>query len=117
MMNGRRTPLSGAIGDALAADVTFDSDSIYAPLHIEVKARAMIPAYVTAAYLQAKAVCPNLKTPAVVIKQDRGNPYIFMQLDEFVQFTSALAEMGQGQRAKSIVRQIRRELDVLESAL
>src|SRR5687768_11402280 len=83
IMGGKRTPLSGAIGNHMAADVSFERDSVFAPLHVEVKARAMIPAYVTAAYAQAKAACSSLKTPAVVIKQDRGNPYVFMDLAEF----------------------------------
>lgn len=94
------------IGGALAADVSFDHDSIYAPLHVEAKARAAIPSYVKVAYDQAKAACSTLKTPAVVIRQDRGKPFIFMDLQEFVTFTQALAEVGQGSAIKSLVRDI-----------
>ena len=117
IMGGKRTPMSGAIGDALAADVTFPRDSVFSPLHVEVKARAMIPAYVTAAYLQAKAACSSLKSPAVVIKQDRGNPFVFMDLAEFVTFTTALSEVGAGYRIKSLAREARRTLEEIERSL
>lgn len=114
VMGGKRTPMSGAIGGAMAADVSFDSDSIYSPLHVECKSRAAIPGYVTAAYAQARVAAPALKTPAVVIKQDRGEPFIFMALDEFVTFTQALAETGQGSRIKSLARDARRLIEEIE---
>lgn len=112
VFGGKRTPLSGAAG---GNDVTLPTASIFGELAIETKARKRMSwTVIDQAFDQARAASKGgNKIPAVVTKEDGGKPMIHLDLAEFVQWSTALAEMGNGYAAKRVLAQIRRGVDEL----
>lgn len=112
IMGGKRMPLSGAQG---GGDIRLPAESIYNDWLVEAKSRARLPAYFSAAMKQAELECKGTrKRPAIILREDRGKIMVAFLLEDFVQWSSALAEMGQGQKVKSLVRDARRVLDQIE---
>lgn len=112
VLGGKRTPLSGATG---GNDVTLPSASIFGELAIETKARKRMSwTVIDQAMSQARSASRGgNKIPAVVTKEDGGKPMIHLDLAEFVQWATALSEMGNGYAAKRLLTQIRRGIDEL----
>ncbi len=109
MIGGKRSPLSGAVG---GGDIWLPSDSIFADWSWEAKARAKLPAYFTAAMSQAEIECRGTnKRPAIIMKEDRGVIMFASRLDDFVQWSKALSEVGQGSSIRATINQAQRLLD------
>ena len=115
VLGGKRMVLSGAVG---GGDIALPSGSIFNDWSWEAKSRARLPAYFTLAMKQAEFECRGTpKKPAIILKEDRGTIMFCAYLDDFVQWSQALAEVGQGAQMKSVIRQIRHQLDDLERRL
>lgn len=114
VLGGKRAPLSGAVG---GGDIWMPSDSIFADWSYEAKARAKLPAYFSQAMKQCEIECRGSnKRPAIILKEDRGRIMFACYLEDFVQWAQALAELGQGQYVRSLVREARRIFDQIEEA-
>jgi hypothetical protein len=115
VLGGKRMVLSGAVG---GGDIALPSGSMWADWSFEAKSRARLPAYFSLAMRQAEAECLGTRRrPAVILKEDRGRIMFACYLDDIVQWTQALSEVGQGAQMKSTIRQIRHQLDDLERRL
>jgi hypothetical protein len=104
-LRAKRTPLSGASG---GGDVSFPTDSIWADWSMELKRRAKLPAFVTAALRQAAGDIRigDRRKPAVVMRED-GGPAIFVcYLDDLRPWVEALAEVGRAGRVHDLGRQL-----------
>lgn len=112
-IGAKRTPLSGADG---GNDLTFEQDHIWADWGVELKRRKMLPASILSWLAQAEYALPigSQKQPAVVMRQDHGRSIFVAYLDDVIAWSSALAETGQGQKARAIARQLRVAADALE---
>lgn len=117
MLGGKRMVMSG--GSHLGGgDISLPSESIFHDFLWEVKARKKLPEIVKIALTQAEFECQGSnRRPAGVVKPDGGRPVVYLYLDDFVQWANALAEMGQGQRAKAQLRIVQRALDELKGML
>lgn len=112
IMGAKRAPLSGAVG---GGDIWFPMGSIFNDWLVEAKSRAALPKYFNLGMKQAEFECRGTaKRPAVILKEDRGRIMFTCYLEDFVQWAEALAEMGQGAQARSVIRQMRNHLDQLE---
>lgn len=114
LIGGKRMPLSGAVG---GGDIALPTSSIFNDWMWEAKARARLPAYFTQAMMQCALACRGSnKRPAIVLKEDRGRIMFACYLEDFVGWSEALAEVGQGQLIRSLVRDARRNLDAIDEA-
>lgn len=112
LLGGKRMVRSGALG---GGDIALPMGSIFNDWIWEVKSRAKLPGYFTLAMKQAEYECRGTaRRPAVILKEDRGRIMFTAYLEDFVQWAEALAEMGQGSQARSVIRQMRNQLDQLE---
>lgn len=101
----KRTPLSGADG---GNDLTIPEDHIWADWGIEAKRRKMLPASILSWLAQAEYALPigSQKKPAVVMRQDHGRSIFVAYFDDVLSWSSALAETGQGHKARTLARQL-----------
>ena len=114
VLGGKRMPLSGAVG---GGDVLLPSDNIFNDWMWEAKSRKKLPYYFTQAMLQCGLACQGSnKRPAILLREDRGKILFACYLEDFVSWAQALAEVGQGQNIRSMVRQARRILDDIDEA-
>lgn len=82
---------------------------------IEVKRRKVLPNILTEALAQAQyATRGSGKFPMVFYREDNGQWMVACYGEDFMTFVNALAEVGNGDRIKGIVRSIKRDLDTLE---
>lgn len=115
VLGGRRMVLSGAVG---GGDIAIPSDSIFADFSFEAKSRKKLPDYFTKAMRQCEYECRGTaKRPAIIVKEDHGRIMVNLYLDDFVQWGRALAELGNGAKAKALVRDAKRVLDELERSV
>lgn len=114
LIGGKRQPLSGAIegtNDVIPPEI-LDSWAI------EVKRRKVLPNLLTEALAQAAfATKGSMKKPMVFYREDNGRWMVAAYGEDFMQFISALAEVGNGHAAKAQVRSIRKALQDLEDLL
>jgi hypothetical protein len=54
------------------------------------------------------------QAPAIILKEDRGKILVAFLLEDFVQWSQALAEVGQRQAIRSTIRQAKRLLEEAE---
>lgn len=114
LFGGKRNVLSGAAG---GGDITAMSPP-YDGLMFECKARAKLPAIATAPLAQAAAAARHLpQYPAVAYKEDGGRAVIAMYAEDFRGFVDAVAEIGNGNRVRTLMRQARVALQAAEEAI
>jgi len=101
MLNGKRMPLSGAVG---GGDVVAEGFSV------ECKKRKALPALIVRAFAQAEAdiAIGDNRKPLVVIEQDRGRPIACLYLEDLV---AKLASEGPENASK--VRDVFRAIERL----
>jgi hypothetical protein len=104
-VGGKRTPLSGGAG---GNDITTRDDSLFNVWGIEVKARANLPALLSAAMRQAEVALPlgSPRRPAVVLKADGERPLFVARLEDVKVWIEALAETGRGSKVRELARQL-----------
>lgn len=125
LMGGKRSVMSG--GSHLGGgDLTFMPDNIFADFSWEVKRRAKTPQIIREALAQAQVEIQATgarKMPAAIIVSAGIGPanvdkaVVAMQLGDFVNWTQALAEVGQSADLKARVRAIIRDLKEMEARL
>jgi hypothetical protein len=105
IVGGKRTPLSGGAG---GNDITTRDDSLFNVWGIEVKARANLPALLSAAMRQAEVALPlgSPRRPAVVLKADGERPLFVARLEDVKVWIEALAETGRGSKVRELARQL-----------
>lgn len=114
LIGGKRQALSGAIEGT--NDVV--PPEILASWAIEVKRRKVLPNLLTEALAQAAAATKgSMKKPMVFYREDNGRWMVAAYGDDFMQFVSALAEVGNGYAIKAQVRSIKRALSDIEEML
>lgn len=120
ILGGKRNVMSG--GSPLGGgDIAFDAKvpNIFADFIWEVKYRAKQPEWLRKSLLQAAAEggIGHRKHPAAVLCAPQQRTIVAFYLQDFVDWSRALAEVGQGSHLRSVIRQIRRQLDELERGL
>lgn len=111
IFGGKRNPGSGAWG----GNDTVDMDPPYDGLAWEVKRRAKLPAIATEPLAQAEyASRGSGRYPAAAYREDRGRWIVAMYAEDLRAWVDAVAEVGNGQRLKALVRQARKILDEVE---
>lgn len=105
LLGGKRTPLSGGAG---GNDITFPAGSIWDVWGVEVKARANLPALLSAAMRQAEVALPlgSPRNPAVVLRADGERPLFVARLEDVKTWAEALAETGRGSKVRELARQL-----------
>lgn len=121
LMGGKRNVMSG--GSSLGGgDLVFPPNDPFADFSWEVKRRKLVPEIVRKALDQAQAEASGQKfggrkAPAAIIIP-HGVPVeravVCFRLADFVTWARALVEMGSQSQVKSLVRQMRHQLDELE---
>ena len=104
-LGAKRTPLSGATG---GGDITMPTGSIWADWSMELKRRARLPAFVTAALRQAATDnrIGDRRKPAVVMREDHGPAIFVCYLEDLRPWVEALAEVGRAGRVHDLGRQL-----------
>jgi hypothetical protein len=106
LLGGKRAPLSGAVGGM--GDVVIPLSGIFGDWIVEVKRRKKLGGVsLQAALYQAEAgrSVGDRRKPMVVAREDHGEWYVFCRADDLVGWASALAEVGNGQQIKTLLRQ------------
>lgn len=113
-LGGKRNVMSG--GSVLGGgDLVFPNGHPLADFIWEIKSRKKAPEILTIALKQAQLEAgKSYKKPAGVFVADNSKPIVHFYLDDFVQWAEALAELGSGQKVKSLIRDARRLLDEIE---
>lgn len=116
-MGGKRMVMSGG-SNLGGGDLIFPADNIFSDWLWEVKARKVIPEIIHKALKQAEVEASgSRKKPAAIIVGDNKDPVVCFYLEDFIQWTQALAEVGNGSHLKALARDARRIIEEIEKRL
>lgn len=112
LLGGKRDPTSGAIS---GHDIVLEPHGIFADWAWELKRRAALPNLVHNALLQSASHISigDRRRPAMAMRGDGGRAVVAFWAEDFVTWSEALSEMGQG----AYVRQYARQLEKIASEM